>query len=123
MNYKLWYDAERKIIYLKTFKTMTAEDVHQLMAQAAEEFEGKEADFSLIDMTDAGTEHLGKDTRDAFKQYADSLEYKKIAIVGANPVTRMLARVALAVTGKSKIARFFKTEAQALEWLKGKTKR
>ncbi|MBD3286652.1 STAS/SEC14 domain-containing protein, partial [candidate division WOR-3 bacterium] len=47
--------------------------------------------------------------------------YDKVAVVGASPGARMIAKVALAITGVSKISRFFKTEDEALAWLKGNT--
>jgi len=120
MNYEVWLVESLKIVYLKTFHMLTEQDVHELMKLAETKFEGKEIDYSLIDLSEATSEPVTKGTREAFKKYADSLVYKKVAVVGANPSTRMLAKIALAVAGKSKIAKFFKTQEEALVWLKEK---
>jgi len=119
MNYDVWFDESNRIVYLKTYHTLTENDVHELMEVAGKKFEGKEIRYSLIDLSEATSEPIQKGTREAFKKYADSLTYDKVAIVGANPTTRMLAKIALAVVGKSKVAKFFKTEEEALKWLKG----
>lgn len=117
-NYEVWYDEERGVLYLKTFHTMTEEDVRELMALTETKFKGIETDYALVDMSEASAESISKGARKAFKEHAGIINYKKLAVVGANPAARMLAKVALAVIGKSKVTRFFKTEAEALAWLK-----
>ncbi|MBN2381015.1 hypothetical protein JXM67_14550 [candidate division WOR-3 bacterium] len=42
----------------------------------------------------------------------------KIAIIGANPAMRMIAKIVFSITGSSMYARFLKTEKKALDWLK-----
>lgn len=119
-NYKTWYDEERGVLYLKTFHTMTEEDVREAMALNETEYKGLDIQYALVDMSEATAEPISKGARKAFKEHTSILNYRKIAVVGANPAVRMLAKVALAVIGKSKSTRFFKTEADALVWLKGK---
>lgn len=109
-------DEANKIVYLKTYRTLTEQDVNSLMELANTEYKDKDIHYCLIDMSQATSEPVSKAAREVFKKYADSLTYKRVAVVGATPSTRMLAKVALAVVGKSKVARFFKTEEDALHW-------
>jgi len=118
-NYEVWYDEERGVLYLKTFHTMTEEDVREVMALNETKYKGIDIQYALVDMSEAAAEPISKGTRKAFREHAAILNYKKMAVVGANPAARMLAKVALAVIGQSKVTRFFKTEAEALGWLKG----
>jgi hypothetical protein len=118
-NYEVWYDEERGVLYLKTFHTMTEEDVREVMALNETKYKGIDIQYALVDMSEAAAEPISKETRKAFREHAAILNYKKMAVVGANPAARMLAKVALAVIGQSKVTRFFKTEAEALGWLKG----
>jgi hypothetical protein len=43
--------------------------------------------------------------------------------VGAKPVTRILAKAAIAALGGSKMTKFFKSKEEALVWLKGEAQR
>jgi hypothetical protein len=119
-NYETWYDEKHEVLYLKTFHTMTEEDVREAMALSETKYKGIDIQYALVDMSEATAEPISKGARKAFKEHTGIMNYKKVAVVGANPAVRMLAKVALAVIGKSKVTRFFKTEAEALAWLKGK---
>jgi len=116
-NYDVWLEEDTNTVCLKTFRTMTADDVHELMDKADKEYADKDIEYCLIDMSEATSEPIPKDTRKAFKEYAESINYKKVAIVVTNPVTRMLARVALVVAGKPGVSRFFSNEEDARAWL------
>ncbi|MBN2380561.1 STAS/SEC14 domain-containing protein [candidate division WOR-3 bacterium] len=117
-NYEVWLEEDTQTVCLKTYRTMTAEDVHELMSLADKEFAGKEINYCLIDMSEATSEPIPKETRQAFKEYAESISYKKVAIIVTNPITRMLAKVALVVTGKPGTSRFFGSSEEARAWLK-----
>jgi hypothetical protein len=116
-NYDVWLEEDTHTVYLKTFRTMTADDVHELMDRADNEFRDKEIDYCLIDMSEATSEPIPKETRKAFKEYAESISYEKIAIVVTSPITRMLARIVLVVAGRPGESRFFPSVEEARAWL------
>jgi hypothetical protein len=118
-NFEIWYDEEQGVLYLKPFRTMTEEDVRELMALRKTKFTGTETDYVLADMSETTTELPTKEARKVFKESLAILNSRKVAVVGASPAARMMAKIVLALTGQSKISHFFKTEAEALAWLKG----
>lgn len=117
-NYEIWYDEKRGVLYLKTFHTMTEKDVREIMAFRETKLKDIEFEYVLADLSEAAAELPTKEDRKVFKKYLATLTYKKIAVLGANPAVRMLAKIALALISKSRVTRFFKTEAEALAWLK-----
>jgi hypothetical protein len=119
MNYNLWYDETVESIYIKLFGMLTEGDVHEMMAKIEELYEGKPRRYALIDLTEAQGGFLDKSARRAFREYAPKMQQGKMAVVGAKPVTQILAKAAIAALGSLNMTRFFKTEAEALAWLKG----
>ncbi|MBD3286651.1 hypothetical protein GF338_09980 [candidate division WOR-3 bacterium] len=118
MNYKMWYSDDHEVLYVKTFAMITSEDVNQIMPQVTQIFKGKSRSLILADLSDNPSGLLSKEARGAFKKHAESFKVDKIAIKGANPPIRMIAKIALTIIGSSDIARFFKEEEEALAWLK-----
>jgi len=119
-DYDVWYNPEQKTALLKTVHTLVEENVHELVDLIHTEFEskGKEIRYLLVDSTHTGSDPVSKEARRALRMYSDVFfTFTKIAIVTSNPVTRMISKVALAAMGRSKVAKFFKTETGALEWL------
>jgi len=121
VNYKAWFDEDKGVLNVKTYKTMDAKDVHVLMPQIEKMFKGRKHRFILGDLSDNPTDPLTKEARQAFKQYSD-VEYDRIAVTGVNPFTRMVVKIAVKIVGQSDKTRFFKTEDEALAWLKGDAK-
>jgi hypothetical protein len=120
--YKVWFDQEQGVLYVKTFKTIDAEEIHQLIPQVEKSLEGKPERHIIGDLSENPTDPLTKQARQAFKQYANSLNYDRIAIIGVNPLTRMIVKIAVKIIGQSDKTQFFNNEAEALRWLKGEAK-
>lgn len=119
MNYTIRYDEEHDALYVKTLAMLTAEDVHEMIPKIKEIFKGKGHRRVIGDISQNPAGLLSKDARNAFRSFADELVFDKIAIIGANPATRMIAKIALQVMGRANVSRFFQSEEEALDWLKG----
>lgn len=119
MKYKVWYNEEVEALYIQTFERLTKDDVGEIMARVNATLEGRQRRFVMVDLSEGSSDMVDKEARQAFKEIADPDDFEKLAVFGANPSVRMLAKVVLAITGVSSKTRFFKTEAQALRWLKG----
>ncbi|MBN2381021.1 STAS/SEC14 domain-containing protein [candidate division WOR-3 bacterium] len=117
-NYKLWFDYKRKVLCFKQYNPLTVKDVYEVQPLAHKMVEGSRHHLVLVDLTEGPTNMVDKEARRAFRETANPKDYDKVAIFGASAATRMLAKVVLAITGVSKIAQFFKTEQEAIEWLK-----
>lgn len=122
MNYELKYDEESAAIYLKVIYMLTEDDVTQMMPRAEKMFanmpEGQK--YVLVDTSPDPPGVLDKSARKAFRQYGEMMNViDKIAIFGAKPIVRMMARAAAAALGKLKVTKFFDKREEALRWLRG----
>jgi hypothetical protein len=118
MNYRMWYDEEQGVLYAKTFAMLTGPDVHQLMPEMNKIFADKPHRYVIGDLSDNPTGLLGKEARQAFKEYAKDFKIDKGAVIGTNPSTRMIAKVAISVMGLSSKVKLFKTKEEALAWFR-----
>lgn len=121
-KYELSYNDKDGIMYLRILGVITGEDLRELMPRIQKMFEGKTRRYALIDMSQAsqvGPQVMTKEMREAYKEMTDLMDSDKSAIFGAAPAVRMASKIVLAVTKSSKNTRFFKTESDALAWLKG----
>ncbi|MBN2381018.1 STAS/SEC14 domain-containing protein [candidate division WOR-3 bacterium] len=122
-RFKINFEETDKVLYVEVLEKITAEDVHAIVAEVTRLLpEGKTSgsyiigDISAVEGDARGL--IDKEARQVFRTYTERLRFIKTAIVGANPVMRMVAKVALAVMGDGTSARFFKTAEDALEWFK-----
>jgi hypothetical protein len=121
-KYVLSYNDKEDILYLKILSVMEIEDIRELMPRFQKMFEGRARRYALVDMSESvqlGSDVMTKEMREAYKELGDLMNADKAAIVGATPVLRMIAKIVIAVTRRAKTTRFFKTEGEALRWLKG----
>ncbi|MBN2380577.1 STAS/SEC14 domain-containing protein [candidate division WOR-3 bacterium] len=120
-KYKLSYNDEDDILCLKIFGVITGEDLREMMPMLQKILDGKPRRYVLIDMShsvQAGPNVMTKEMREAYKEMTVLMDSDKSAIFGASPVVRMAAKIALAVTKRWENTRFFKTEEEAVAWLK-----
>jgi len=121
-KYLLSYNEEDDILYLKILGITKSEDLRELMPRVQKLLEGKTRRRALVDMSESvplDASMMTREMRDTYKELNNLMNADKAAILGASPSVRMVARIVLAVTGKSKTAKFFKTKEEALAWLKG----
>jgi hypothetical protein len=123
VKYKVWYNEEVDALYIQTFERLTKDDVGGIMDRVNAELEGRQRRYVVVDLSEGSSDMVDREARKAFKGIANPYDFEKLAVFGANPSVRMLAKVVLAITGVSSKTRFFKTEAQAIRWLKGDAKR
>lgn len=118
-KYEVRYDEKVGALRIQTFDTLTKDDVHDIMSAVERELVGKdEKRYVLVDLSQGSSDMVDKEARQAFKKASDPSNFTKVALFGANPAVRMLAKVVLVVSGVSKKTRFFKSEAEALAWLR-----
>ncbi|MBN2380572.1 STAS/SEC14 domain-containing protein [candidate division WOR-3 bacterium] len=121
MPYKLHYD-EYGIAYLKIIENLTSEDVEKVMGFMNSEHGGKSSSFLLCDLQESPKIVPDKAVRQALRELKGTFRWQKVAIIGADRIARMAAKLALTALGKRQLARFFETKAKALRWLKGEEK-
>jgi len=121
MNYKVWFDEKNGILRVDMFQTLVEEDIHEIVPMVEKEFEGRQHQYILADLSKSTSDPISQSARKAFKKYTDSMNYDRIAVIGLNPATRMIAKIVLGIIGKSDVSKFFKTDEEAITWLKGET--
>lgn len=97
--------------------------------QDAEEFfpltkmmcEGRDHCYILCDFKDGGAEvPKDKEYRQWLSRMYTEAGFDKIAIINTHPTMRMLAKIVLSAIKQARNVKFFKTEEEALQWLKEK---
>ncbi len=124
-NFILSYDDDNDILYLKILGSIEREDLQKLTSRFNELFEGKPRRYVLTDMSESITldsKVMTKQMRETYREFSDLLNADRSAIVGASPSMRMVAKIVLAITGRSKDTKFFNAKEEALSWLKGEIK-
>jgi anti-anti-sigma regulatory factor len=116
------YDDQNEVLYLKVLGVMDNEALRELLPRYQKLLEGRPRRYILIDMSESvqmDTSVMTKEMRASYKELLNQMSTDKSAIFGASPALRMVAKIALAVIGKSDVTHFFKTKDEALAWLKG----
>lgn len=122
VKYKVWHDERNDVIRFSQTESLNADDIRKvtpLIENLAQETGLK---CILIDLSRGSTATLDKEARRALKEFSMPDIFDKIAIFGANPAMRMIAKVIFAITRSSDSTKFFKAEDEALEWLKKEPK-
>ncbi|MBN2379321.1 STAS/SEC14 domain-containing protein [candidate division WOR-3 bacterium] len=122
MNYKIWFDEESETAYLKIINMLNEDDVNGLIPGLDKALQDKEPRHVLVDLSTNPPGFLDKPARKAFKTFAQQIDFDKIAMFGAEPRIRMMAKAAVFALGMFNITRFFKNKKDALRWLKGDDK-
>jgi hypothetical protein len=119
-NFKIWYDDKLETLRIKNYYPLTKEDVTKLLPLVNKLLENRKHRCFLVDLSEVPLEKMvDKESRQAIRSYNDNKNFEKIAVFGASPVVRMIAKVMISVAGSSGMTRFFKSEDEAVDWIKG----
>lgn len=114
----IYYDEEQQILFAKPLRNFSAGEMKILLEEMAEKLEDKERRCLVADVSLVPTLQLNRETRKLLQEQGKRLALEMMAIVGASPITRMLAKIVTTVLGIRNTSRFFKTTDEALAWLK-----
>lgn len=117
MNYELKYLDDQGVLRFRSFVALNGEDVRQLMPALVEMSKDKERKLLFVDLTQNPTGGmLDKGARQAAKEFPNIAKFDKIAVIGVTPVARMFVKIGLSLIHQT--GRIFKTEKEAIAWLK-----
>jgi len=115
MKSEAWYDKEQGILFVQFAGNVSVEDFRELNAKLTampSEYRLR----TLVDLSELSNPLWDKETRQMLASETTHTEGSKVALIGASPFIRVLARV---FTKREKdSAKFFKTEQDAIKWLK-----
>lgn len=99
-NYKLWFDEENQILHFKAFRTLTREDMEQMLLQIRAKSKDRERRLILANVSENEEATPDKQARRVLKHYSTTASSQKVATLGANPSIRMVAVDALKMVGR-----------------------
>jgi len=122
---KAWLNEDNRIVYMAITGDLTVEEALRMSSiyyEIHKDIIGGGNETLLSMMVYEGKVNISNEARKALKDEMSKREEEtrlkvKIAIVGATPGMRMMAKIYLKLSGQ-KDAGFFNTEEEAEKWLK-----
>ena len=117
MKHEVWWDEENSCARMKLVGEFAAEDASRIHEQVAAMFEARSRRRILIDHR-LSPNPPGRESRAVLQDRVGKLEVEKIAFYGLTNLNRVVAKIVVAVIRKKDSTRFFKTEAEAIIWIR-----
>ncbi|NLI97711.1 STAS/SEC14 domain-containing protein [bacterium] len=115
MNHELFFDEENDMIVLRVRGDFAMDDAVRCSEFIDKTLKERGSFNVLVDLSEA-TPSLDKEVRTMLKKQSQEDAVKKFAMVVTHPALRIIGKIATSSMSNSKI---FKTEEEALRWLKG----
>jgi len=115
MKHKSFYDEEAGVLRIAYIGKVTTDEFRALNAEW-NKLSVEKRNKVLVDLSQLENPLWDRETRKTLSEETDEFEGAKVAMVGVAPSLRVLAKL---FSQKQKHdVRYFKTEAQAIAWLK-----
>ena len=118
MKHELYFDEENQIVVFRTKGAVNYEEGVEAVEILKKMVEGRENVLVLCDVSDFPPK-LDRSVRKLQKDLPKRFNISKMAMIATNPAVRMIGKIVAATMGKDFKAGIFKTEEDALAWLKG----
>lgn len=119
MEHKISYDPKTDIVHLDIIGPVMRDDAGELVDALEKNAKKGETNLLLADLTQTPSMNMDRDTRRFIQEKGKSIYYNRMAVVGASPITRMLAKIVMGVIGRPETLKFFASKDEAVHWLKG----
>lgn len=119
VRHKVYYDDENGVARIIHYDAIYSDDAREMVDTLETLLEGKSPRLLLDDSSRVSASKMDKETRGIFMGAGDKLGIDRVAVFGADPMTRMLSKIIFTIAGKIDSTKYFKTEEDALRWLKG----
>lgn len=117
MKHKIWYDQDNEVLRQQVIGEYSSQEARESGAEYSNGLEEKPYRHLIVDLSQAG-KMQDRQTRKITNESLENADISAVAFVGATAATRMIAKVLMKL-GSSRIATdFFKTDEEALAWLK-----
>lgn len=117
MSFKIWYDEKEGILRADIFKSFTPEVAASFFKDLGK-YPEEQLRYFLAGLGEDAQAIIDKETRRVSREMGSSVNWGKMAIYGAKPGLRMLAKIVVKAMGRAKETKFFETENEGLAWLK-----
>ena len=117
MKHELFWDEDNYCARMKLVGKFSPDEAAEMMDAIRVLLSDKHPRNLLVDHTHS-TGSLSAETRKTLEEKGRLVGHDKHAFYGMNGLNRMVAKIIVAIIGKASDTRFFKTEEDALAWLK-----
>jgi hypothetical protein len=121
MEHKIWYDDENQVLHQQVIGNFTTEDALKSERLSKEFLQDKQIRQLIVDLS-AGGKMENRETRQIATRLFSDQKITDVAYIGATSATRMIAKVLMKLGNMKASIDFFKTEQEALTWLKNRRK-
>lgn len=118
MKHKIWFDDAVGACWMELVGTVTAGEMSDMLEQCHQLLKDKSPRHLITDHTES-PEGVSRAVRKVLEEEAPKVNADKHAFIGTKASNRMLAKIIIAIIGKSKNTKFFKTKEEAFAWFKG----
>ncbi|MBN2381017.1 STAS/SEC14 domain-containing protein [candidate division WOR-3 bacterium] len=119
MKHKVYFDEVNNIPRIDIHGRLEVEDIAPLVENIEQILKAESTGYLLSDVSDLPSYQIDRKTRRALQERGKVLGLTKIAMLGASPAIRMIARLVIKLLGGETAYHFFSEEKEAVAWLKG----
>ena len=117
MEHKTWYDEQHGILRLQVVGEYSSQEARDLGKTWNELLQGKPYRQLVVDLSQAGRME-SRETRKIQNDCLKEAEITDIVFVGASSATRMIAKVLVKLSSLNAYTEFFRTNDEAIKWIK-----
>jgi hypothetical protein len=126
MKYKMSYDAENRVVKIEFYYNLEDKDVEGFAKDMQQLLEGRVSVGAILDhgtLREKGMPKLSRKARNEFGEIARKSGVKKLAMVAVPAIVKTVSQtIGLLAKGSDAKTRFFKTQEEALIWIKEEEK-
>ncbi|NLI97513.1 STAS/SEC14 domain-containing protein [bacterium] len=116
-KFKLWYDEKEGVLRGEIYERFDVESLERFYNEATK-YTPEQQHYVVGWLYDEAQKMVGKEERKIAKEKGDLVHFKKMALLGAKPVIRMVAQIVMSAQGRGKDFKFFDSEEEALAWIR-----
>ncbi len=117
-KFKLWYDEKEGVLRGEIYQRFDVESLEQFYKEATR-YTPEQQRYVIGWLFDEAQKMVGKEERKVAKEKGDQVHFKKMALLGAKPVIRMVAQIVMSAQGRGKDFKFCSDEEEAIAWIRG----
>ena len=115
--FKTWFDKESGILRSNIYKSFDPESTTAFFDEISSYTEEQQRYF-LAFLGEDAQDIIDKETRRLVREKGKQTKWEKIAVYGAKPGLRMMAKIIATAIGRGRDTKFCTDEKEALGWLK-----
>lgn len=118
MKHKIAYDEEEGILRIQYIGEIIPDEYRQT-AEEVLKMPEENLKRILVDISQTVTPMWNRETRGMLAKSTPTIEGSRVAVIGASAAIRIISKAFVHIGKTQSQTRFFKTEEEAVAWLKG----